>query len=136
MKNIYFSMVFLITTTLLGQNTINQEHNKDYYLQKSKDQNKTAWILLSAGTVISVVGLIGFSSTYDLWDYSNKTDIYGYMMLGGGLLGSASVPLFISSGKNARKAATISFNNQPILCPTQNFCVQNPQPSLLLTINF
>lgn len=136
MKNIYFLLVFLTTTSLLGQNTLNPEYTKEYYLQKSKNQNKTAWILLSGGTVMGVVGLIGFGNTYDIWDDSNESDIYVFLMFGGGLLSTASIPLFISSGRNARKAATISFNNQPILCPKQNYCVQNPQPSLLLTINF
>lgn len=135
MKNIYFLLVLFTATTLLGQNTPNQEYTKEYYLQKSKDQNKTAWILLSTGTVIGVVGLIGFGNSWD--DSSNSsTDIYGFLFLGGVISTLGSIPLFISSGRNARKAATISFNNQPILCPTQNFCVQNPQPSLLLTINF
>lgn len=136
MKNIYFFLVLFTTTTLLGQNISNPEYTKEYYLQKSKNQNKTAWILLSGGTVMGVVGLIGFGNTYDIWDDSNESDIYGFLMLGGGLLSTASIPLFISSGRNARKAATISFNNQPILCPTQNLYVQNPHPSLVLTINF
>ncbi len=136
MKNIYFSIVFLATTTLLGQNTLNPEYTKDYYLQKSKNQHKTAWILLTSGTVIGVIGLIGFGNTYDIWDDSSESEIYGFMVVGGGLLSTASIPLFISSGKNARRAATISFNNQPILGPTQNLCLRNSQPSLLLTINF
>lgn len=135
MKNIYFLLILFTTATLFSQNTPNPEYTKEYYLQKSKDQNKTAWILLSTGTVIGVVGLIGFGNSWD--DSSNSsTDIYGFLFLGGVISTLGSIPLFISSGRNARKAATISFNNQPILCPTQNFCVQNPQPSLLLTINF
>ncbi len=135
MKNIYFLLVLLTTTSLLGQNTLNPEYTKEYYLQKSKDQNKTGWILLSTGTVMGVVGLIGFGNS---WDSSSttSTDASGFLFLGGVIAGLASIPAFINSGSSARKAAKLSLNNQPILCPTQNFCVQNPQPSLLFTINF
>lgn len=135
MKNIYFLLVLFTTTTLLGQNTPNPEYTKEYYLQKSKNQNKTGWILLSGGTIMIVTGIIGFSDSW--YNSSNSTtDAYGFIFLGGIVSTLASAPLFISSGSNARKAARLSLNNQPILCPTQTFCIQNPQPSLLLTINF
>ncbi len=45
-----------------------------------------------------------------------------------------SIPFFISSAKNARKAAMISFNNQKVLFPQQNTFVLKTQPTLTLKL--
>lgn len=91
--------------------------------------------MLGSGAVLTIVGLIGFSSSYDDASYST-TDAYGIMTVGGPLICLGSIPFFISSGSNAKKAATLSFKNQPILMPQQGSLVQNSQPSLSLKIDF
>ncbi|TRX00393.1 hypothetical protein [Flavobacterium gawalongense] len=129
-KTITFLMLLLFTT-----NAFSQEFSKEYYLQKSKSQKSTGWILFTGGTIMTVVGAFSFNNSWD--DSSNSgTDAYGFVMLGGVASVLGSIPFFIGSGKNARKAATISFINQPILIPKQGSLVQNSQPALSLKITF
>lgn len=134
-KNIFLVLLLLFTLKTLSQTVQNAEFTKEYYLQKSKSQKTGAWVLLSAGAAITVVGVVGFSSTFDDWS-DNSTDTYGYLMIAGPLIGLGSIPLFISSGNNARKAATLSLNYQSILVPYQGSLVQNAQPTLSIKINF
>lgn len=134
-KILIFLMLLLFTVRVFGQETPSTEFSKEYYLEKSKKQKTTGWVMLAGGAVITIVGLIGFSSTYDDTSYST-TDAYGFMTVGGPLICLGSIPFFISSGSNAKKAATLSFSNQPILMPQQGSLVQNSQPSLSLKIDF
>ncbi len=46
----------------------------------------------------------------------------------------ASVPFFISSGKNARRSVAISLNNERALLPNQNIFVLKRQKALTLQI--
>lgn len=134
MKKIFsFLMLLLFTVSTYGQQIPNAEFSKEYYLEKSKKQKTTGWVMLASGAAVTIVGVIGFSSTD--WDESSS-DAYAFMTLGGPLISLGSIPFFISSGSNAKKAATLSFKNQPILMPQQGSLVQNSQPSLSLKIDF
>lgn len=86
------------------------------YLQKSRNQKTAAWVLLGGGTALIGTGfLIGDSknSTFD--------DAATGAILGGiGVLSAlGSIPLFIASGKNKRKAmkasALIKMETIPLL---------------------
>ena len=57
-------------------------------------------------------------------------------MIAGAATALGSIPFFISSAKNARRAAAISFNNQKILFPQQNTFVLKTQPTVTLKIMF
>jgi len=136
MKKIIFILtVLLFTVKSFSQTVPNTGFTKEYYLQKSKNKKNTGWILLASGVVMTTVGAIGFDNTYD--DSSdNSTDTYGIVMVGGVIATLASIPFFISSGSNARKAATLALSNQPILLPRQDSYVLNYQPSLSLKFDF
>ncbi|MFC0775041.1 hypothetical protein [Terrimonas alba] len=110
-----------------------QALTKQDYLQKSKNQKTIGWVLLGGGTIMAVVGAITFNSTYDSDSYT-ATDAGGFLLLGGIVADLASIPFFIGSAKNARKAATISFNNQRILIPHFHSLVAKAQPSVTIKI--
>lgn len=78
---------------------------KTDYLVKSKNQKTAAWVLLGGGTALIGVGfLIGDSknSTFD-------DAVTGAILGGIGFLSAiGSIPLFIASGKNKRKANNFS----------------------------
>ncbi|MDI1306735.1 MAG: hypothetical protein PSX42_18060 [bacterium] len=134
-KTITFLMLLLFTVNAFSQTIPNNEFSKEYYLKKSKNQKTTGWILLSGGTLMTVVGVIGFSDSW--YSSSNSTtDTYGFIMLGGVVSGLGSIPFFIMSGNNARKAATISLSNQPVFSPMQGSLVLNSQPGLSVKITF
>jgi len=115
-------------------NTFCQTLSKGDYLLKSKSQKTTGWILLGGGTAIAIAGTISMSNQ-DFWSSDNSDyDTAGFMMLGGLAVGLASIPFFISSAKNANKAATISFNYQKAYFPKHDIFVVKMQPAITLKI--
>jgi hypothetical protein len=134
-KTFIFLILLLFIAKGFSQTTPNTPFTKEDYLQKSKNQKTTGWVFLSAGIAITAVGVIGFNNTYDDWS-DNSTDTYGALILSGPLIALGSIPFFISSGSNARKAATLSLNYQPILIPNQGSLAQSSQPALSVTITF
>ena len=139
-KTTFFLLLILLAIKAVGQTTPKMEFSKEYYLQKSKNQKTTGWIMFGSGALMAVVGGIGFGSGMSddlLSDSSNSsTDTYGFIMLGGIATSLGSIPFFIGSAKNARKAATLTLNYKPSLQPQQNAVALNYQPSLSLKINF
>jgi hypothetical protein len=126
--------ILLLTTNLWSQNTTVVQNSKEYYLQKSRNQKKAGWILLGGGAVLATVGGIGFSENFGIFTDNATGDGYGFMFLTGVISGLSSIPFFISSGNNAQRAATITFNAD--LLPKQNALVQNYQPVIGIKIEF
>jgi hypothetical protein len=94
-----------------SKDSINQIGTKDYFLQLSKKNNTTGWILLGCGTAMFIGGLIGFGSSYDDSSYTT-TDISGFLVLGGLLADAVSIPFFITAHKHKKRAMSLSFGNQ------------------------
>ncbi|MGE5108280.1 MAG: hypothetical protein ACM3H8_12090 [Sphingobacteriales bacterium] len=127
---------------LLGVSVSSQEIDtrkpitKEDYLQKSKNQKTTGWILLAGGTSVAIAGvIIGGNDTGD------SDDIFGPnfgtsagLLIGGLAADLLSIPFFIGSSNNARKAATFSFNQQKIMYPGHNNFAVKTQAAISLTI--
>ena len=99
------------------------------YLKKSKNQKKAAWGLLGGGALIFTVGsALAFQNPLS----SNSSDavmpVFGLGMAVG------SIPLFISSGKNKRRAATLGLQTQPLLLPQQRGMGFSHPPALTVRI--
>lgn len=112
--------------------------SKEYYLQKSESQKTTGWILLGGGTAMAVVGIIIAANDnpgpYDIYGSNFET---GSFLMGAGFIADlVSIPFFISSGKNARRAANISLHRQKIAVPGQNGFSIRMQPGVTLTMGF
>jgi len=131
-KMIFFLTVSLFTLSSFSQ-TLNPTLTKDDYLQKSKKQKTTGWILFIGGTTMAVIGGLVFS---DNFDYSSNvaTDASGYLVLGGLFVDLLSIPFFISSAKNNRKAASISLNTQKLSLPEYNISIPKQQIALTFKI--
>ena len=90
----------------------NSRTDKEYLLLKSKHQNTGAWILLGGGAALTAVGLaIGVSSVYNELGSvitTGKDDhsfVAGEAVLITGFASMAgSIPLFIASARNKRRA--------------------------------
>jgi thiamine pyrophosphate-dependent acetolactate synthase large subunit-like protein len=102
---------------------INQKQDMyDFYSLKHKRLKTTGFILLGAGVGLTVGG-IAVAASSDSWDGAGSGAI---MFIAGGLSTIASIPVFIFSGSNKRKAKTylvggtvsgrnITFNNTRFL---------------------
>ena len=141
MKKIIFSLTLLFfVLNLFSQAPTTPNHSRDYYLKKSKNQKKAANILLAGGAVCILTAFLipKGEVTNEGWfytEYSNDGIKSAFGGIGGlSILGS--IPFYILSSKNKRKAnaATISFNNHKVLSTQQNTFVLKTQPTLTLKI--
>ena len=97
-----------------------QVQNNRYYSKKHKNQKKTAWILMGSGTALTVGGVIAqtATATVDLVTMMTGSEpefnqTGSYVALAGIASMATSIPFFIASGKN-KKRANISLQEQKI----------------------
>ena len=106
MKAFVIFLVLLTVQNLYGQNTDHSDLQR--YLEKSQRQKKTANILAITGGALFISGII-VTGTDD-----NKFLISGQQFTGigisllGVISGITSVPFYISSSKNTKKAIKIA----------------------------
>ena len=117
---IIFINVFKINAQINQlDSSISEQHKMaDLLLKKSKRQETTAWILISGGAGVLIAGsIIGTNavknySTDDPFNIFPRGSLAGAGMILGGLAAmAASVPFFIASDRNKRKANLI-FQNE------------------------
>ena len=105
------------------------------YLQKSKSQKSTAWVLLGGGSALIIVGyLIGNNKDASFGDAGT-----GIIMGGLGVFSAVgSIPLFIASSRNKRKALNASayFKFEKIPSMQEAVIMLHSYPTLSLKINF
>ena len=103
------------------------------YLQKSKKQKTTAWVLLGGGAAcILLADLIGNGQSSTFSDAST-----GVIIAGAGVLCMlGSIPEFLAAGKNKRKAnaASTFFKIERIHVIQQHSLVQHPYPAISVKI--
>ncbi|HEV8505914.1 MAG TPA: hypothetical protein VGQ53_10955 [Chitinophagaceae bacterium] len=125
MKKIFVLIIALATVSRLFSQQTQPDSvkygTKDYYLQKSKRQKSGARALVIGGTALMVAGLlIGDSKNAD-FDQAGT----GAIMFGIGFLADmGSIPLFIASSKNKKRAmkASVGLKIQDALAvQKQNF---------------
>jgi hypothetical protein len=131
---VLFLIVFTLGLPVFGQKAEPSALQLDL-IRKSDAQYKAGWIFLGSGTALSLTA-IAIPTTFDYSDGSSNGRVISFLGVTGFLAICTSVPLFLSSGQNARMAAKLSLEsqalNQPIPLPGQ------PQhiPSLTLKIPF
>ena len=125
MKKIIISFTLLgFVTTSFGQQTVQKKPmTQTDYLQKSKKQKKTGLILLAGGAGLIITSLVipqgelvydGICiGTYCSDKYKNDGLVSG-IFIAGGLTALTSIPFFIASSKNKKRAASVSFKNQTV----------------------
>jgi hypothetical protein len=136
---ILFICVFLSLSLSAQKTETKTMLTKTDYLTKSKKQKNTAFILLGAGVAFIATGAIipEGAETDDFlptcFCYANKNDgIKGAFIMAGGLSAIVSIPFFIASGKNKRRAAAVSLNTEKINFPVKNMLVQATIPAISL----
>ncbi len=117
-KIIFSTILFLIGASSLSQQTNSQpSFTPGDYLEKSKKQKKAGTILVAGGAGLIATafiipkGELVEGSCLVLCKYKND-GIKSVFFIAGGISALSSIPLFIVSGKNRRKATSVSFKNE------------------------
>ena len=122
MKKILFGSMLLILTnsSFSQQNNPSPTLTKQDYGKKSKHQKTTALIFFGAGaglitTAISIEPFYNYKKVGTTLMMPPPDYTYKIIFFITGLASMvASIPFFINSSKNKRKAASLSINNQKI----------------------
>lgn len=150
-KAIFFAMLFAIPAASFAQST---ENNlpvvKPDYLKKSKNQKTAAWILLGGGFALSATGILVATPkatedlSYGLGGFlvgqpapENDYTAESILLVTGTAAMLGSIPLFIASGKNKKKAMTMTTNlkmEKATIIERQSF-VQSSYPAMVFKIN-
>lgn len=110
---------------------------REDYLLMSKHQKTTGWVFLGVGAGLVASGFIVDAAKQPSPDDPYEISATGASMIIVGMLSAmGSIPFFVNSSKNAKRAAEISLNNQNLLIPRNNAFVVMPQPTLTLKIPF
>lgn len=95
----------LLTVSILAQQiTPDQKFSRQDYLQKSEKQKKTGWIVLGSGAALIITGFIIGNSGEDEASF-DKAMSGGLFIVAGSAATIISIPIFIASGRNKKKAA-------------------------------
>jgi hypothetical protein len=144
-KIILYALLLVIPAVTFSQQTTgNMPALKTDYLQKSKNQKTAAWILLTGGAVLSSIGavVIGNEVVNDIGGIFDPTiepssNTGTILSITGTAAMLGSIPLFISSAKNKRKAmsasAGIKMEKLPVI--RQTSFVQNSYPAVSIKIS-
>jgi len=125
-------LIFQISFSQNNDKALN--FKRDFYLERSANQQKAGLILLGSGTAAIVIGAIGFDSTWG--SDSNGTDAFGFVLLAGLIADIVSIPLLLSSGANKRKANRLSLtiDHMPVLTQKGHAIYSESRPMLTLKI--
>ena len=134
-KTFIFTMLLILSVTSFSQQTIpSKPITKSDFLQKSKKQKTTAWVMLGGGASLVLIGdLIGNSKNSSFDDAGTGVILGGIGVLS--MLGS--IPVFLASGKNKRRAnamsASIKMEKTEVI--PGNGWVHGAYPSLAIKIS-
>ncbi|MBK8711572.1 MAG: hypothetical protein IPL97_06860 [Niastella sp.] len=101
---IWAILLLMATSTFCQQKELSQSLTKTDYLQKSKKQKTAAWSLLGGGFALGVGAIILDVSS----DWTKSETPYLVAIYTGCASMIGSIPLFIASARNKRKAMDVS----------------------------
>ena len=102
-KILILLLLFSLCITVLSQ----EQHTKEYYLQKSKKQKTTAWILTAGGVVVGIIGLSQINLAGEADGEVNNTP--GTILFAtGGVATITGIILFTKAGRNKKRAINVT----------------------------
>lgn len=149
MNSTLFFFLLFACTSFAQQTSPLPLNNEQKYTQRSIQQKRMALGLLisGGGLMVTAVALPRGALVEDgiycgpgagiLCNEQYKNDnLKSAILLAGAAAGLSSIPFFIASSKNKRKAAkaSIGFNSQQVLLPLQKHFVFRRQPALTFTM--
>lgn len=141
-------LLILSATTFCQQSEPSPALTKQDYLTKSKKQKTAAWVLLAGGFALSTTSFLiatpkatedyvsvftGLFTAQPIQqnNYTGET----ILLVSGTVAMLSSIPLFIASGKNKRKAMSLTFKKETAPQIQNRSFVSRSVPSLSLKIN-
>ena len=124
-------LLFLFAISASAQQTTSAPGlTKSDYLKKSKKQKTIAFVLAGGGSIAWLAGLSKYMDQRDNKDGGGEA-----AMIIGGTAALASIPLFIISSRNKKKAMSMSFKNQMLPQLQSSGFVYQTIPSIHLKIS-
>jgi len=123
----------LVNTTFCQQIQPTPLVSKEDYLQKSKKQKTTAWLLFVGGSVVSFVGLTQLNFAGSATGDVNNT-AGAVLFFAGAATAVGSIHFFSAAKRNRYRAMSVSFKNQSIPQLLKNNFQIKAIPSLNLQI--
>ena len=126
------------------QTTPSTPLTREDYLQKSKNQKAAGWVLLGGGALIDIIGIATFPKDYvyiDLWGEGNssstesKANTSGVLLLVGSSAMLASIPFFISSHVNRKRAIKLTVDTQQLRTIKNSSMYTTNYPALTMKIS-
>ena len=120
-------LLILSATSFCQQTQSSKPLTREEYLKKSKTQKIVGFVFLGAGA-ITLISVSGGNTDFNT---------LGTLVVVGGLSTLASIPLFIASGRNKRKAknASVSFNFEKIQFIQQSQLSFHSVPAISIKLN-
>ena len=132
---LFYSLLLLSAVTFSQKTTPSPTLTQQDYLAKSKSQKSTAWLLVGGGTAVLAGTLISAASSVCIGGGCTKKS-FPIVPVG---LGSAaivgSIPFFITSSRNKKKAISLSLKNEAFPQVSKQNFVYKAVPSLTLKLN-
>lgn len=141
MKSITLIIMLLFSITVFSQQTTPTPAVNTDYLKKSKTQKTIGWVLAGGGTAAVLISFSSFNIGNAFLSIIDSTGPGGENIKRGettfyiGCIAAlSSIPFFIASSKNKKKAASLSFKMQRIPGLQQQSFVYHSYPALSLKI--
>jgi hypothetical protein len=142
MKKIFLVCLMMSVAGKIFSQADTPIHNspvKTDYLKKSKNQKTVASTLLGVGLAAGAIGLtqLNFAGGADAERTKQKNNLGVGLIVGGAILDVASIPLFIASSRNKRRALAVT-GNFGVMKPHELSVggLHRPQYSLGMTLYF
>jgi hypothetical protein len=132
-KIIVFALLLIVSVESFSQPATNPAPTvKTDYLKKSSNQKLAAWVLFGAGAAVLLITALSNVGI----DFGGPKKSFPTAPVGiGAVCMASSIPFFIASAKNKRKAMSMSFKNEMIPQLQNGRFVNCTVPSLTLKIS-
>lgn len=138
-KHLTMKTLLLFVALLAATSNVYSQHSRVYYQHKSNRQHTIAWITLGGGIALTGIGaLVATVNAGQILRFntpneraSNTADILIYSGLG---LAAVSIPFFISSSNNRKKAASVTFHYEYMPLPPGSPGFSPTAPTLTLKV--
>ncbi|GAA0880301.1 hypothetical protein GCM10009119_32710 [Algoriphagus jejuensis] len=116
MKNLFLAFLLVGVSINAQSQTKTLASTPEELLQKSNSQYKAGVILLGGGAAMLLTAW-AIPAQYDDYGGTTNNSFQSFLGVAGALSIAISVPVFLSSGNNARMAARLSLQNQDLYQP-------------------